>query len=84
MPPIPTTKVSGVETSYGKNNVLSSAGAAGIMQVMPGTARDVAKEIGDPNFNPNWTDAEVQNYLQSNNDIGNAYGKAYFGDMLKK
>jgi len=69
--------------SAGNPVAISPAGAAGIMQVMPATARDIAREIGDPNFPAGENDAVVQEYLK-NETIGRRYGTYYLRKRLRQ
>ena len=75
--------VYGAETSYGANNAISRTGAAGAMQVMPDTAREIATELGDKNFDPKWSDSQVQDYLRSSDAVGQQYGEHYLKKQLK-
>lgn len=88
----PTTKlemlsraVEGQETGGEANpdSAVSRAGALGRMQIMPGTAREIAGEIKDPNFNPAWDPAQVGQYL-SNPATNRRYGQYYLSKMLKQ
>lgn len=74
--------VIGAESS-GDPSQVSAKGAAGIMQVMPGTADEIARELGDANYPAGGTEAEKQAYLK-NADIGKAYGSHYLDKMLTK
>jgi soluble lytic murein transglycosylase-like protein len=69
--------------SGGDPNQVSSAGAAGTMQVMPGTGDEVAREIGDKNYPATGTDAEKRAYLK-NPDVSEAYGTHYFNKMMAR
>jgi soluble lytic murein transglycosylase len=55
------------------NRAQSSAGALGLMQLMPGTAQKVAKSIGQP---------YVQSRLTSDAAYNARLGSAYLSDML--
>lgn len=70
------------EGANGDPRAKSAKGAIGIMQVMPGTARDIAKEINDPNFNPSWDPQQVEEYL-SNPTINQRYGDYYLKKMIR-
>lgn len=72
-----------IQESGGNANALSSKGAIGTMQVMPGTARDIAKEIHDPNFNPNWDPQQVTEYL-SNDTVNQRYGDYYLKKQIRE
>lgn len=71
-----------VQESGGDSKAVSPKGAIGTMQVMPGTARDIAKEIKDPNFNPNWDPQQVSEYLQ-NDVVNQRYGDYYLKKMIR-
>lgn len=71
------------QESNGNAQALSQAGAAGLMQVMPATAGDIAKEIGDQNFPINGTEGEKQLYLMDKK-VSVTYGTHYINKMLEK
>lgn len=71
-----------IQESGGDSKAVSPKGAIGTMQVMPGTARDIAKEIKDPNFNPNWDPQQVSEYL-SNDVVNQRYGDYYLKKMIR-
>lgn len=64
-------------------NAVSGKGAAGLMQVMPSTANEIASELGDANFPAGGTDAEKQAYLK-NPEVSQRYGAHYFNKMMNK
>lgn len=70
------------QESGGKANALSHAGAAGIMQVMPGTAREIAAEIGDNSLN-GMNDQQIQQALMDP-ARGRRYGEHYLQKMLNR
>lgn len=73
-----------IESSGGANKNISSAGAAGPMQVIPSTARLIAGQMGDRNFDKRWSDHEVQRYLMSENGaVGQRYGDFYLSQQVK-
>lgn len=74
--------VIGVE-STGDPSQVSGKGAAGIMQVMPGTADEIARELGDANYPAGGTEAEKQAYLK-NAGVGKTYGSHYLDKMLTR
>lgn len=74
--------VIGVE-SDGRYDKVSDAGAAGQMQVMPGTGAEIARDIGDPNFPADGTEAQQQAYLK-NPDISRKYGTFYLEKMINR
>lgn len=67
--------------STGNAGAVSSKGALGLMQVMPGTAAEIAQELGDRNF-PRTPEAQAA-YLK-NPDVSRAYGQHYFEKMLSR
>lgn len=69
--------------SAGRADAVSNKGAAGIMQVMPGTAREVARELGDENFPYGGTDQEVREYL-FDKETGVRYGSHYLRNQLRR
>lgn len=72
----------GVESS-GNPNAVSSAGAAGLMQVMPATGAEIAQEIGDPDFPLSGSDADKREYLKRE-DVSIRYGEHYREKMLAR
>lgn len=73
-----------VQTQESGNNpgAVSAKGATGLMQIMPGTARDIAKQIGDKNFPAGENDTVVGAYM-SNPVINKQYGNYYLGLQLR-
>lgn len=65
------------------DTAVSSAGARGRMQIMPDTAREIAKEMKDPAFRPNMSDEEVGQYL-ANDTVNRRYGTFYLNKMLRR
>jgi hypothetical protein len=71
------------ENARGDPNVISSAGAVGLMQVVPGSAGvEVAKRLGDDAF-LSMSQAERVAFLQ-NPDSNVLYGTTYLNMMLEK
>ncbi|TIQ95484.1 transglycosylase SLT domain-containing protein [Mesorhizobium sp.] len=75
-----TRAMQGVE-SQGDPDAVSSKGAIGLMQVMPGTAIDIAKELGDTDFPKDWQAREA--YLKRPS-VSVRYGTYYFNKMLAR
>lgn len=69
------------QESGGNPLAISPKGAAGIMQVMPATGAEIAKEIGDANYPTNGSVSEQQAYLQDP-EIGRQYGQYYMSKQL--
>lgn len=76
------------QESGGNPLAISSRGAAGKMQVMPDTAREIAKETNDPNF-PDLKGLSVRDqteaiteYLQTS--AGEKYGEFYLRKMMNR
>ncbi len=67
--------------SGGNPDAVSPVGAAGIMQVMPGTAKDIAREIKDPDFPSDGTDEEIRTFLK-NPENGKRYGEYYLQKQI--
>jgi hypothetical protein len=68
--------------SVGDPNAVSPVGATGLMQVMPGTAADIAREIGDPNF-PRNNPEQIREYLKDPR-VNVMYGEYYLDKMEKR
>lgn len=58
-----------------QQDAVSSAGALGLMQLMPGTAKGVAKKVGLP---------YAKGRLTSDPDYNISLGRAYLGDMIDR
>lgn len=67
--------------SAGNPNAVSPAGAIGSMQVMPGTAAEIAAELGDADFP---TDPERQKEYLKRDDVSTRYGTHYLNKMLAR
>jgi hypothetical protein len=67
--------------SGGDPNAVSPRGAAGLLQVMPGTARDISKRLGDGLITPDMSDAQIKETLKDP-ATGVRYGATYLHDQL--
>ena len=77
-----TTAVAGVESS-GNANAVSPKGAVGLLQVMPETARDISRRLGDGLIGPNTSQEEIGRILKVPEN-GVRYGATYLHDNLVK
>lgn len=69
--------------SSGNADAVSGKGAAGLMQVMPETAPEIAGELGDANFPAGGTREEIQAYLKDP-AVSKEYGTHYFNKMMTR
>lgn len=65
------------------DSAVSAAGAIGRLQVMPGTARDIAKWMGDEDFPSKGDPTQVAAYL-SRPDVNRKYGRFYLQRLMKQ
>jgi hypothetical protein len=74
-----------VETQETRGNPyqVSEAGAIGAMQILPGTASDIAKEIGDANFPRTGNPDHIKSYLMQP-DVNRQYGSYLLKKLMKK
>jgi hypothetical protein len=70
------------QESRGRVDAISPKGAVGTMQVMPGTARDIARDMGDPNFPKGGDPWEVTQYLLKPG-VSKRYGEFYLAQQQK-
>jgi len=71
------------QESSGNPNAVSSKGAAGVMQVMPDTAREISAKRGDGLIPANATDEQVRTILKDPS-VGQAYGTDYLRTQLQR
>lgn len=69
------------QESGGNPNAVSHKGALGVTQVMPPTARIIARERGDAAV-ARMSDGELKTHFRANPNINIAYGRHYFDQQL--
>ena len=67
--------------SGGNPRAESPKGASGVMQVMPGTARDISRRLGDGLISADMSDAQIKEALKRP-EVGARYGVTYLHDQL--
>lgn len=73
----------GIETSNMDNSAVSPKGALGVSQIMPDTAREVAKGLGLTDV-AGLSDADLKARLTSDADLNKKLGGTYFQQMLTR
>jgi hypothetical protein len=69
------------QESSGNPNAVSAVGAAGLMQIMPDTARGLLKELG---MRSNYSDSQVTDLIKHNPTLNVALGHRYIQDLVQK
>lgn len=81
--PVLSHILQGVESGH-RTDAESPVGASGLRQIMPDTARQIARELGDPNFPYKGSDAAVKAYLKANWQQNQRYGDHYLNQQLAR
>ena len=71
------------QESGGRADAISPKGAQGLMQIMPGTARMIANQIGDRNY-PHGAGFEAERAYMLRKDVNLTYGTYHINDLLRK
>jgi len=71
------------ENAAGDPGAVSSAGAVGLAQVMPDTARETAAALGRSDI-AQMSDAQLRDHFKANPKDNLAIGRAYFDKMLQR
>lgn len=72
-----------LENATGQVDAVSPAGALGLAQIMPGTARDVARSIGRSDI-AGLSDAELEQRLKTDGALNLQLGRTYFRQMATR
>jgi hypothetical protein len=77
-----------MQESGGRIRAQSGAGALGLMQVMPGTARQIDQELARLSNSPpaftTWSDAQIRDYFYNNPDANIQFGTYYVSQQVQR